>query len=76
MLWITFVLCKWTSKKASLPQYKIGLQLFSVRDAMADDPKGTLIALKAMGYEDFETYGFDPTTKPFMAIQWKSLKLF
>ena len=49
-------------KKASLPQYKIGLQLFSVRDAMADDPKGTLIALKAMGYEDFEIYGFDATT--------------
>lgn len=45
-----------------LPKYKIGLQLFSVRDAMAEDPKGTLIALKEMGYEDFETYGFDPET--------------
>jgi len=31
-------------KKPFQPQYKIGLQLFSVRDAMADDPKGTLIA--------------------------------
>ena len=29
---------------------------------MAEDPKGTLIALKEMGYEDFETYGFDPET--------------
>ena len=42
--------------------YKIGLQLFSVRDAMAKDPLGTLNALKAMGYEDFETYGFDAVT--------------
>lgn len=49
-------------KSPPLPKHKIGLQLFSVRDAMAKDPKGTLIALKEMGYEDFETYGFDPET--------------
>ena len=49
-------------KSSPLPKYKIGLQLFSVRDAMAEDPKGTLIALKEMGYEDFETYGFNPET--------------
>ena len=49
-------------KSSRSPKYKIGLQLFSVRDAMAEDPKGTLIALKEMGYEDFETYGFDPET--------------
>ena len=47
----------------SPPKYKIGLQLFSVRDAMADDPKGTLVALKEMGYEDFETYGFNVETE-------------
>ena len=49
-------------KSSPLPKHKIGLQMFSVRDAMAKDPKGTLIALKEMGYEDFETYGFDPET--------------
>ena len=55
--------CENTSQKSnSSPQFKIGLQLFSVRDAMAEDPKGTLIALKEMGYEDFETYGFDTET--------------
>lgn len=43
-------------------KFKIGLQLFSVRDAMAKDPLGTLNALKEMGYEDFETYGFDAAT--------------
>lgn len=49
-------------KSSPLRKYKIGLQLFSVRDEMAEDPKGTLITLKEMGYEDFETYGFDPET--------------
>lgn len=42
-----------------LLQYKIGLQLFSVRDAMAKDPLATLKTLKEMGYQDVETYGFD-----------------
>ena len=41
------------------PKYKMGYQLFSVRDAMSKDPIATLTALKKMGYEDFETYGFD-----------------
>ena len=43
--------------------YKIGLQLFSVRDAMEKDPLATLKALKEMGYQDFETYGFDAETE-------------
>jgi len=38
----------------------MGYQLFSVREDMAKDPRGTLTALKAMGYEDFEAYGFKP----------------
>jgi sugar phosphate isomerase/epimerase len=42
------------------PQMKMGYQLFSVREDMAKDPCGTLTALKAMGYEDFEAYGFKP----------------
>ena len=40
-------------------KYKIGLQLFSVRDYMDKDPLDTLKKVKAMGYEDFETYGLD-----------------
>jgi len=40
-------------------KYKMGYQLYSVRDKMAEDPLNTLKALKLMGYEDFETYGFD-----------------
>lgn len=41
------------------PKYKMGYQLYSIRDEMAKDPLATLKALKAMGYEDFEIYGFD-----------------
>ncbi len=40
-------------------KYKMGYQLFSIRDEMAERPVETLKALKAMGYEDFEIYGFD-----------------
>lgn len=41
-------------------KYKMGLQLFTVRGPMKDDPKGTLKKVSALGYEDTETYGFDP----------------
>ena len=41
-------------------RYKMGLQLFTIRAAMAKDVAGTLKQVAAMGYEEFETYGFDP----------------
>jgi sugar phosphate isomerase/epimerase len=41
------------------PKYKMGLQLFTIRQDMAKDPVATLKAARAMGYEDVETYGFD-----------------
>ncbi len=39
----------------------MGLQLFTIRQDMAKDPIATLKAAKSMGYEDFETFGFDGT---------------
>jgi len=45
--------------EAERPQYKMGYQLYSIRDEMAKDPIATLKALKAVGYQDFEVYGFD-----------------
>jgi sugar phosphate isomerase/epimerase len=41
-------------------RYKLGLQLFTLRAAMAADVEGTLKRAAAMGYEEVETYGFDP----------------
>lgn len=39
--------------------YKMGFQLYSINEDMTKDTIGTLKALKALGYEDFETFGFD-----------------
>tara|TARA_R110002050_G_scaffold100580_1_gene208179 strand:- start:129730 stop:130623 length:894 start_codon:yes stop_codon:yes gene_type:complete len=40
-------------------KYKMGYQLYSIRDQMAIDPINTLKYLKKLGYQDFEAYGFD-----------------
>ena len=41
-------------------RYKMGLQLYTMRAAMARDVEGTLKRVAGMGYEEVETYGFDP----------------
>ncbi len=38
---------------------RIGLQLYSLRDAMKEDPEGTLKAIAAMGYTELETASYD-----------------
>jgi len=40
-------------------EYKMGLQLYTIRDEMAKDPISSLNKVKTMGYQDFELYGFD-----------------
>ncbi len=39
-------------------KYKMGLQLYSIRQALAADLKGTLKKIAGFGYEDVEIYGF------------------
>lgn len=41
------------------PRFKIGLQLFTIRDAMAKDPLTALKKGVTLGYQDLETYGYD-----------------
>ena len=41
-------------------RYKLGLQLYTVRAPMRQDLDGTLKRIAAIGYEELETYGFDP----------------
>lgn len=58
------------------PKYKMGYQLYSIRDEMAKDPVATLRALKEMGYQDFETYGFDADKNMFYgfdALEFKDV---
>ena len=40
-------------------RYKLGLQLYTLRAALARDVEGTLKRVAGMGYEEVETYGFD-----------------
>ena len=40
-----------------MKKFPIGLQLYSVRDAMAADFEGTLKAVKSMGYDGVEFAG-------------------
>ena len=54
--------------------YKIGLQLFSVKDAMEKDPVNTLKSLKEMGYQDFESYGYDADRKKYYGFSPKEFK--
>ena len=53
--------CKTTeAAKSDCPrtEKKIGLQLYSVRDTIAKDFKGTIKALAAMGFKDVEAAGY------------------
>ncbi len=40
-------------------KYKMGLQLFTIRDAMEKDALGSLEQVAGLGYQDLETYGYD-----------------
>ncbi|MFC3196273.1 sugar phosphate isomerase/epimerase family protein [Parapedobacter deserti] len=41
------------------PKFKLGLQLFTIHEEMMKDAIASLRAAKAMGYQDFEIFGFD-----------------
>jgi sugar phosphate isomerase/epimerase len=41
-------------------RYEIGLQLYTIRDAMRRDVDATLTRVAELGYREVETYGFDP----------------
>lgn len=43
----------------SKPKFKLGLQLYSIREAMEKDLKGTLKQVSSFGYQEVETYGFN-----------------
>lgn len=50
---------------------KMGLQLFTIRDAMARDVVGTLKRIAAMGYQEVETYGFEPNGIGYYRLEAK-----
>lgn len=40
------------------PKYRVGLQLYTLRDVIGKDPKGVLKQIADLGYQDLETYGY------------------
>ena len=53
-------------------RYKLGLQLFTLRAALRQDVEDTLKRIAAMGYEEVETYGFDPDGIRFYGLEAKA----
>ena len=56
------------------PRYKMGLQLFTIRDAMAKDPIGSIEYARGLGYEDGEIYGYDGDNDTYYGIKSKEFK--
>lgn len=54
---------------------KMGLQLYTVRDAMERDVLGTLKALKVTGYTNFESYGYDALNKTYYGMSPEQFKI-
>ncbi len=48
--------------------YKMGLQLFTIRAPMAEDPIKALKTIAGFGYQDTETYGYDGQSQQFYGM--------
>ena len=58
----------------SAVKYKMGLQLFTVRGPLARDLAGTVSKIASIGYEDCETYGYDPEQHTYYGLPASSFK--
>jgi len=56
------------------PKYKMGLQLFTIRDAMAKAPMDSIKYARGLGYEDGEIYGYDNDNDTYYGIKSKEFK--
>ncbi|MGB3151264.1 MAG: hypothetical protein WBB27_11430 [Maribacter sp.] len=56
------LLPKSTFSMTKRKNHKLGLQAFSIRDAMNENLVGSLEIVKSLGYEDLELYGFNAET--------------
>jgi sugar phosphate isomerase/epimerase len=54
------------------PRYKLGLQLFTMRAAMARDMDDALKRIASIGYEEVETYGFDAENIGYYGLPGKA----
>lgn len=68
------VLPAWGRAHGSSAKYKMGLQLFSIRDPMAKDVTGTVKTIAGIGYEDCETYGYNPAKGTYYGLKAADFK--
>ncbi len=52
----------------------MGLQLFTMRTDMAKDAIGSLKKISTIGYEDLETYGYDPEHSKYYGLDANEFK--
>jgi sugar phosphate isomerase/epimerase len=55
-------------------KYKMGLQLFTIREPLRQDVKGTLKQVAALGYHNLETYGFDSAQNKYYGYSAKDFQ--
>jgi sugar phosphate isomerase/epimerase len=55
-------------------KYKMGLQLFTVRGPLATDLVGTIKKISSIGYEDSETYGYNPEQGTYYGLKASAFK--
>lgn len=63
-----------TAKSGNSPFHNIGLQLFSLRDMMAEDPIKTLETVAKIGYKHVETFGVDAAAGKYWNLTIAELK--
>jgi len=56
------------------PKYKMGLQLFSIRGPLAKAVTGTIKKIASIGYEDGETYGYNPEAGTYYGMKASEFK--
>ncbi|QBQ40084.1 sugar phosphate isomerase/epimerase family protein [Sphingobacterium psychroaquaticum] len=63
-----------TKKVGTTPFHNLGIQLYSIRDLIAQDPVKTLETVAKIGYKHVETFGLDPVNGTFWGLPISDLK--
>ncbi|MBL1407897.1 sugar phosphate isomerase/epimerase family protein [Sphingobacterium faecale] len=66
--------CTVSKQKGDGPFANIGLQIYSLRDLLIQDPKLTLQTVAKIGYSHIETFGIDLTNNTFWGLSIPELK--
>jgi sugar phosphate isomerase/epimerase len=68
------VLAMDTLRRLPASKYKMGIQLFTIREPLRKDVVGSIKQVSAIGYEDSETYGYDPVEGTYYGMKSADFK--